>query len=104
MREPDEIIHQQTRLRIMATLNALSEGKSVDFTRLKAIVGATDGNLGAHLGTLETAGYIKVDKDFVGKKPRTSVAMTSAGRRAFRHHVDFLRAIVDGEFSKGEEV
>ena len=54
---PNEIIHQQTRLRIMATLNALAEGKQVEFTRLRSIVGATDGNLGAHLVTLENAGY-----------------------------------------------
>ena len=92
----DEIIHQQVRLRIMATLNALRDGERIEFTRLKAILQATDGNLGAHLATLENAGYIAVEKDFVARKPRTRVAMTRAGRGAFAQHVAYLRDILDG--------
>ena len=91
----DEIIHQQVRLRIMATLNALKEDERIEFTRMKAILAATDGNLGAHLTTLENAGYIAVEKDFVAKKPRTRVAMTRAGRKAFARHVAYLRDIID---------
>jgi DNA-binding MarR family transcriptional regulator len=96
MTAPDEIIHQQTRLRIMATLNALADRERVEFGRLKAIVRATDGNLGAHLTTLESAGYIAVEKDFVGRKPRTRVALTRSGRKAFTRHVAYLRGILDG--------
>jgi DNA-binding MarR family transcriptional regulator len=59
-------------------------------------VEATDGNLGAHLSTLEQAGYIKIDKDFVGKKPRTRVAMTRDGRKALVQHVAYLRDILEG--------
>jgi DNA-binding MarR family transcriptional regulator len=91
-----DVIHQQTRLRIMATLNALPDGELLEFTRLKAIVKATDGNLGAHLATLENAGYIAVAKDFADKKPRTRMAMTRAGREAFAQHVGYLRDILDG--------
>jgi DNA-binding MarR family transcriptional regulator len=97
---PDEIIHQQVRLRIMATLNALAEGEQLEFTRLKAILQATDGNLGAHLATLEDAGYISVEKDFVAKKPRTRVGLTRGGRRAFTRHVTYLREILDGSGSE----
>jgi DNA-binding transcriptional ArsR family regulator len=104
MVEPDEIIHQQTRLRIMATLNALSDGKRVEFTRLRAIVRATDGNLGAHLTTLQNAGYVAIDKDFIGKKPRTRIALTRAGRKAFARHVIFLRGILEGDTTEGEEI
>jgi DNA-binding MarR family transcriptional regulator len=92
-----DIIHQQTRLRIMATLNALRDGELLEFTRLKDIVKATDGNLGAHLSTLEEAGLIEVTKDFAGKKPRTRVSMTRAGRKAFAQHVEYLRDILDGK-------
>jgi DNA-binding transcriptional ArsR family regulator len=95
MAQPDDIIHQQIRLRIMATLNTLPSGE-LEFTRLKSIVRATDGNLGAHLTTLENVGYIAVKKDFVGKKPRTRIAMTRGGRRAFARHVAYLRDILDG--------
>jgi DNA-binding MarR family transcriptional regulator len=95
----DEIIHQQVRLRIMAALNAVPDGEPIEFTRLKAIVQATDGNLGAHLGTLENAGYVGIEKDFVAKKPRTRIAMTRAGRKAFARHVAHLRDILDGSGS-----
>lgn len=54
MSAPDEIIHQSHRLRIMAALDV--DPDSLDFSRLKSIAGATDGNLGAHLATLEKAG------------------------------------------------
>jgi len=95
----DDIIHQPLRLKIMAALNALQARETLDFTRLKAMVDATDGNLGAHLATLERAGYIKIEKDFVGKKPRTSVAMTREGRKAFGQHVAYLRDILEGAVS-----
>ena len=95
MEQPDETIHQPVRLKIMAALRALPEREQLEFTEVKALVGATDGNLGAHLGTLEQAGYIAMEKDFVGKKPRTRVQLTKAGRRAFEKYVLFLREIVD---------
>src|SRR5262249_1413860 len=94
---PDEIIHQHTRLRITATLAALSEGRQVEFTRLRAILCITDGNLGAHLTTLENAGYVAITKDFVGKRPPPRLALPRAGGKAFSRHVAFLREILDGE-------
>lgn len=93
--KPNEIIHQSMRLRIMASLNVLGPGEWIEFTRLRAIVGATDGNLGAHLETLGQAGYVSVEKKFVGKKPQTRVRATSVGRRAFAAHVAYLRALLD---------
>ena len=95
----DEIIHQSVRLKIMAALNALPRNGVADFARLKAITGASDGNLGAHLTTLEAAGYITVTKEFVGKKPRTTLALTKIGRKAFEQHVAYLRDILDGNVS-----
>ena len=99
MEQPDALIHQPVRLKIMAALTALPRGERLEFVRLKAIVQATEGNLGAHIGTLENAGYLKVEKDFNGKKPRTRVSLTEAGRRAYAAYVTFLRAILDGEVS-----
>ncbi len=94
--EPIDLIHQPLRLKVMAALYAERDRQPLEFARLKAITQATDGNLGSHLVTLEKAGYVEIMKDFVGKRPRTRVAMTAAGRRAFRHHVDYLRALVEG--------
>jgi DNA-binding MarR family transcriptional regulator len=91
----DEILHQSFRLRIMATLNALPRADKMEFTRLRAILDATDGNLGAHLTTLADAGYVSVEKDFAARKPRTRIAITARGRAAFARHVTYLRALLD---------
>ena len=94
MTELDEVIHQPLRLRIMAALNALPGAIGLEFSRLKKLTGATDGNLGAHIETLARAGYVRVDKAFVGKKPQTTVTATAAGRGAFARHVATLQAII----------
>jgi len=97
MAEIDEIIHQPLRLRIMAALNALPAGAAgLEFSRLKKLTGATDGNLGAHIETLARAGYVAVDKAFVGKKPQTTVTATVSGRGAFARHVATLQEIIAG--------
>ena len=92
---PDEVIHQPLRLQIMATLYAERDREPLTFISLKSLVQATDGNLGSHLATLEKAGYIVLEKDFIGKKPRTRVGITRQGRRAFRTHVEYLREVVE---------
>ena len=91
----DEIIHQPVRLKVMSALNALPRRELLEFMRLKRITGATDGNLGSHLATLEKAGYVQLVKDFTGKKPRTRVGLTLAGQRAFQNHVTSLREILE---------
>ena len=99
MEQPDPLIHQPARLKIVAALKALPSRERLEFVRLRAIVGMTDGNLGAHIVTLEQAGYVEVEKDFVGKKPRTRVRLSKTGRRAFENYVAFLREIVGNESS-----
>jgi DNA-binding transcriptional ArsR family regulator len=94
MEQPDPTIHQPVRLKIMAALKALPHGEAIEFVRLKAIVRATEGNLGAHITTLEESGYVTVHKDFVGKRPRTRVAMTPQGRLAFDTYVAYLQEII----------
>jgi len=94
MEQPDPIIHQPVRLKIMAALKALPTGEMLEFVRLKAIAGATEGNLGAHITTLEEAGYVTVEKDFVAKRPRTRVGLSKPGRRAYDDYLDYLREII----------
>ena len=90
----NELIHQPTRLKIMATLNSLRGTAKLEFTELRKLLDVTDGNLGTHLVTLENAGYVEIEKTFVGKKPRTRVSLTRAGRLAFDTHVQYLREII----------
>ena len=101
MEQPDNLVHQPVRLKIMAALKGLALGEQIEFVRLKALVDATEGNLGAHIQTLEQAGYVAVEKDFVGKKPRTRVSLTRDGRRAFDDYIAYLRDIVDAAGKAG---
>jgi DNA-binding MarR family transcriptional regulator len=101
MAELDDVIHQPLRLRIMAALHALPNSVGLEFSRLKKLTGATDGNLGAHIETLAKAGYVAVDKAFVGRKPQTTVTATAAGRGAFARHVATLQEIIAA--SEGEK-
>lgn len=89
----DPVIHQPARLQIMSALCQLKAEERVDFSFLKERLGLTDGNLGAHLVTLEAKAYISVEKTFVGRRPKTFVGVTQVGRDAFNAHVRALQSI-----------
>ena len=88
----DEVIHGRIRLGVMAYL---SSGGAADWNELKARLQATDGNLSVHLKKLEEAGYVAIDKSFVGKKPLTRVSLTDQGRRAFVDYLDAMARLVN---------
>src|SRR5262249_56207591 len=70
MATSDDIIHQPLRLRIMAALAAGRErGEEFDFARLKSLTQASDGNLGAHIETLERANYVEVERGYQRPPP-----------------------------------
>jgi DNA-binding MarR family transcriptional regulator len=79
----DRIIHEPARLVIMAYLYVV---ESADFTFLMNQTGLTWGNLSSHMSKLEEAGYVRIEKMFVGKKPHTLASLTEAGRAAFRDY------------------
>jgi len=97
MPEIDTIIHQPARLKIMASLMTLEPGEQVDFVYLRKILNLTDGNLGAHLAKLEGAGYVKIEKTFIARKPLTFINATGKGRDAFEDHIAALEAIIHGK-------
>ena len=76
----DDVIHGRIRLGVVAYLSAV---ESALFSELRDKVGATDGNLSAHLRKLEDAGYVAVEKSFVNRKPQTRLSLTQAGRKAW---------------------
>ncbi|MFT4279707.1 transcriptional regulator [Microbacterium sp.] len=97
MTELDPVIHTPARLRIMTALNeALEDGDEIAFPALQKLLDMTAGNLTSHLAKLEDAGYITVAKTFAGRKPVTRVAMTPAGRGAFRAYRTALLDILGG--------
>ncbi len=93
--ELDPVIHQTTRLRLMAVLCHLAPEDWIDFTILKKELELTDGNLGAQLTKLEEAKYLKVKKQFVNRRPKTQVQATVKGRSAFESHCLALRRIIE---------
>src|ERR1700749_1607134 len=101
MAELNTIIHQPVRLKIMSALKALPPEEKLEFVRLKKLVDATEGNLGAHIQTLEEAGYVAVEKDFADNRPRTRVALTLKGRRAFEDYVAALRELLGQKPQRG---
>jgi DNA-binding MarR family transcriptional regulator len=66
-----------------------------DFTELKDVLEVTQGNLSIHLRKLEEAGYVAIDKSFVGRKPLTRVRLTEAGRAAFSGLLKAMSQLVE---------
>ena len=85
------VIHERARLGIMSVLAAQP---ALTFGELKALLDLTDGNLSVHLRILEQAGYLEIEKKFVGRKPQTTVRISKKGRLAFEHYVEVLGEIV----------
>lgn len=92
----DRLIHQPSRLAIMAVLSGC---ESAEFLYLLKATGLSKGTLSAHLSKLEQAGYVAITKSFKGKYPNTSAALTPEGRKAFRkyrkQYRKFSRSILD---------
>ncbi|MDP2765450.1 MAG: transcriptional regulator [Brevundimonas sp.] len=89
----DDVIHGRMRLGIMVYL---SDADSADFTELKTVLEATQGNLSVHLKKLEEAGYVSIDKSFKANKPLTRVSITREGRQAFAAYLDAIGALIGG--------
>ena len=89
----DEVIHGRMRLGIMVYL---SDADVADFTELKTVLEATQGNLSVHLKKLEEAGFIAIDKSFKDNKPLTRVSITDDGRKAFSLYLDALGSLIGG--------
>ncbi|MCM1077155.1 MAG: transcriptional regulator [Bacteroides sp.] len=88
MKELDPLLHSQLRLAVMSILMNVDEA---DFVYLKERTESTAGNLSVQLDKLSSAGYIRMEKGFVGKKTRTVCQITERGRKAFENYVDTLK-------------
>lgn len=89
--ELNPVIHGKLRLALLSLLAGVEEA---EFTWLRTKTGSTDGNLGAQLQKLEEAGYVKVKKQFVQRKPQTLYRMTEVGRAALAEYVRALKQLL----------
>ena len=87
----DRVIHDRTRLAILA---ALAASETLAFNDLKGITGTTDGNLSVHARKLEDAGYVHCEKTFAGRTPRTEYRLSTVGRRALEKYLDHMDALI----------
>ena len=90
--ELDRLVHEPARLMILAHLYVV---ESADFLFLMRQTGLTFGNLSSHMSKLEAAGYIEIQKKFVGKKPHTMLQITNAGRVALRDYQKRMKQVLD---------
>ncbi|MCR5573585.1 MAG: transcriptional regulator [Bacteroidaceae bacterium] len=85
----DPILHSELRLAVMSLLLGVEEA---DFTYIKEQTGATAGNLSVQIDKLTKAGYVEVEKKFVGKRPCTTCRITQKGVEAFDQYVNDLKS------------
>ncbi len=88
----DPVIHAPARLKLITTLYVL---EAADATFLVNQTGLTWGNLTTHLAKLEESGYVVTEKGYDGKKPRTMIRLTEAGRAAFVAYRENLRRLLE---------
>ena len=95
MKNPIENLNKVFDSRIrLGIMSALMVNAEVNFNELKELINVTDGNLASHLKTLEENGFIKVQKGFIGRKTNTTYAVTKAGEKAFKAHLEALEKMI----------
>lgn len=92
MKELNPLLHSQLRLAVMSILINVDEA---DFVYLREETESTAGNLSVQIEKLSSAGYINVEKGFLGRKPRTVCRVTEKGRKAFEEYVDALKSYIN---------
>ncbi|MGI8418808.1 MAG: winged helix-turn-helix domain-containing protein [Nakamurella sp.] len=87
----DDVVHQRSRLGVLAIL---SGGDRIDFGYLRRALDLSAGNLSSHLTMLVQARLVTIEKGYQGRRPRTWVMITQAGRQAYRSEMIVLRSLV----------
>jgi DNA-binding MarR family transcriptional regulator len=88
----DPLLHQAIRSKLISLLITNDE---LPFKALKESLGVTDGNLSTHLSKLEKEMYVRIEKTFEGKRPKTIVHITEQGRKAFGLYVEALKIFIE---------
>jgi len=87
-KELNPLLHSELRLAIMSILISVEEA---DFLFIKDKTKASSGNISVQIEKLSEAGYLKIEKGFLGKKTRTVCKITDLGIKAFAEYVDALK-------------
>jgi DNA-binding MarR family transcriptional regulator len=87
----DDVVHQRVRLGILTIAH---EARRVEFGFLRTQLALTAGNLSQHLGVLESAGLVEVEKGYEGKRGRTWITLTAAGNTALADEIGRLKQLI----------
>jgi DNA-binding MarR family transcriptional regulator len=87
----NKVFESRVRLGMMSLLVVQEH---VDFGQIKDSLQLSDGNLASHMAALEKIGYVEVRKQFIGKKPNTTYAITIEGKKAFSEHLNSLEKLI----------
>jgi DNA-binding HxlR family transcriptional regulator len=90
----NKVFESRIRLGIMSVLMV---NESYDFNGFKEVLRVTDGNLASHLKALEEKGLIRVNKQFIGRKPNTRYSATDDGIRQFQFHLKSLEDLINSQ-------
>ncbi len=99
--ELEKIFHEPNRLAIVTEVSGHLSG--VVFSELRDRCGLTDGNLSRHLAALEKAGVVRIEKSFVGAKPRTTVFLTEVGRESFLEYLAALSEVLKSAAARAKK-
>jgi DNA-binding MarR family transcriptional regulator len=91
--ELDGLLGHPVRYSIVALLAA---ARRAEFGFVRDEIELSDSVLSKQVSALEEAGYVKVDKGFIGKRARTWLSLTREGRARFDRHLAALRRIASG--------
>ena len=83
-----------SRVRV-GIMSMLMKSNWIDFTTLRNDLGATDGNISSHLTYLEGQNMIKLKKQFVNNRPKTSYKITRNGLRKFTEHLAVFEKLLN---------
>jgi DNA-binding MarR family transcriptional regulator len=87
----DDVVHQRVRLGVLAVVH---QARRVEFTYLRTTLDLTAGNLSQHLNVLEKAGLIAIEKGYEGKRARTWIELTKAGKKALQDEITTLKTLI----------
>jgi DNA-binding transcriptional ArsR family regulator len=88
----DRVIHEKARLSVLTSL--VAHPKGLVFADLKSLCGLTDGNLSRHLGVLQEAQLVAVEKGYERNRPQTICRITGEGRRRYLEYLSVLEEVV----------
>jgi DNA-binding MarR family transcriptional regulator len=87
----DDVVHQRVRLGILTIAH---EAQRVEFSYLRTNLELSAGNLSQHLGVLEKAEFVTLEKGYAGKRARTWISLTKAGRAALAEEITQLKLLI----------